>query len=292
MSPAAGRLSVVGTGIRPGGQMTVETRALITAADRALAVVDGLAFEVLRKLNPGVESLQHCYARGRQRDESYAEMIDRMLAPLARGLHVCCAFYGHAGVFVWPAHEAIRRARAAGHAAMMYPAVSAEDCLFADLGVDPAVSGCQSYEAGDFLLYPRRIDSTSALVLWQPAALGDLTRSTFETDPRWVEALARVLGQDYPGDHPVTIYEAAVFPLDPPRIEVIALERLHEAEFSQCSTLYLQPRSAPRLCSQRLALVGVTAGDVRTGAFQMHREREPDSNPNPNPNPRGEPGTG
>jgi len=31
----------------------------------------------------------------------------------------------------------------------MLPGISAEDCLVADLGIDPASSGCQSYEAND-----------------------------------------------------------------------------------------------------------------------------------------------
>jgi hypothetical protein len=35
----------------------------------------------------------------------------------------------------------------------MLPAISAEDCLFADLGVDPADHGCPSYEATDFLVH-------------------------------------------------------------------------------------------------------------------------------------------
>jgi hypothetical protein len=33
----------------------------------------------------------------------------------------------------------------------MLPGISAEDCLFADLGIDPGIYGCQSYEATDFL---------------------------------------------------------------------------------------------------------------------------------------------
>lgn len=274
MSRASGRLSVIGTGIRPGGQMTIEARNVVAAAGRVLAVVDGLTLEILTRLNPVTESLQACYARGRQRDDSYAEMVERILAPLNDGQHVCAVFYGHPGVFVWPSHEAIRRARAAGHRATMYPAVSAEDCLFADLGVDPAVSGCQSYEATDFLLYARRIDATAALILWQPAALGDFTRSTFETDPRWVRALADVLRRDYSADHPVTVYEAATYPLAEPRMESVPLARLHEVEFTQHSTLYLSPCRAPELSPERLEMLGVGADEVRSAAFQEHRKRE------------------
>lgn len=269
-----GRLSVVGTGIRLGGQMTTEAGHLARSADRVFALADGLTFELLASLNPAIESLQSNYAVGKQRDASYAEMVERILAPLAEGAHVCAAFYGHPGIFVWPAHEVIRRARADGLQAIMYPGISAEDCLFADLGIDPAVHGCQSFEASDFLLHARRFDPTAALILWQPAALGDITRSSFTTDPAWVRALAEVLMADYPPDHPVIIYEAAAFPLDDVRRDEVSLECLHEAQFSQVSTLYLAPAGPPGLSPERLQMLGVSADDISFGAYQDYRNRD------------------
>jgi precorrin-6B methylase 1 len=266
-----GRLSVVGTGIRPGGHLTREAQHLLRAADRVFTVVDGLTLDRLRELNARVESLQDAYAVGRQRDDSYAEMVRRILAPLDEGAHVCAAFYGHPGVFVWPAHEAIRLARAAGHRAVMYPGISAEDCLFADLGIDPALNGCQSFEATDFLLHARRFDPTAALILWHPVTLGDLGRDAFEYDPKWVKVLAEVLAADYPADHPVTVYEAAVFPLDEPRMEQVSLNRLHEARFSQVSTLYLPPVAPPALSAERLERLGISESDLAFGAYQLHR---------------------
>jgi uncharacterized protein YabN with tetrapyrrole methylase and pyrophosphatase domain len=274
-STSIGRLSIVGTGIRPGGHLTREGQHVIAAADRVFAVVDGLTLERLRELNDKIESLQDSYAIGRQRDDSYAEMVRRILAPLGQGRRICAAFYGHPGVFVWPAHEVVRQARAAGHRAVMYPGISAEDCLFADLGVDPAVNGCQSFEATDFLLYARRFDPTAALILWQPITLGDLGRKSFKHDPEWVRVLAEVLAEDYPADHPVTIYEAAVFPLDEPRIERISLDRLHEASFTQASTLYLPPVSAPALSAERLERLGIRETDLALGAYQRHRQGLP-----------------
>lgn len=57
----------------------------------------------------------------------------------------------------------------------MLPSISSEDCLFADLSVDPAVGGCQSYEATDFMLNGLIIGPSSQLVLWQIGVLGDWT---------------------------------------------------------------------------------------------------------------------
>ena len=83
-----------------------------------------------------------------------------------RGHRIVAAFYGHPGVFTYPTDESIRRARAEGYHARMLAGISAEDCLIADLGVDPARNGCQSYEATDFLLNSRTIDALAQFILW------------------------------------------------------------------------------------------------------------------------------
>lgn len=271
-SGPSGRLSVVGTGIRLAGQLTVETRHLVRAADRVLAVMaDPFSLDVLRDLNPEVTSLQVHYAQGRSRDESYRRMVAAVLDPVRSGEHVCAAFYGHPGVFVWPAHEAVRQARAEGFEATLYPGISAEDCLIADLGIDPGVSGLQTFEATDFLVHPRRFDPRTPLVLWQLAALGDRSRSTFRTDPAWVRALASVLAEAYPEAHQVTVYEAAVGPFDRTRIEPVALNRLHELAFTQASTLYVPPTGAPAPDLDRLRRLGLDPTGLVEASFQKYR---------------------
>ena len=67
-----------------------------------------------------------------------------MLAPIRRGIRLCAVVYGHPGVFVYASHEAVRRCRLEGLPARMLPGISAEDCLLADLGVDPGVRGCRA----------------------------------------------------------------------------------------------------------------------------------------------------
>lgn len=267
-------LSIIGTGIRAAGQLSEESRNLVRCADRVFAVMaDGLSLACLKDLNSRIFSLHNLYGCGRQRDETYERMVLDILAPLRGGEKVCAAFYGHPGVFVWPSHEAIRRARLEGYSAEMYPAVSAEDCLYADLGIDPARSGCQSYECMDFLLYARVFDPTASLILWQPWALGDISRSSFETDPDWVQALAAVLMEQYPTNHEITVYEAASFPLGNPRIEPVPLARLHEVTFTQASTLYVPPLRAPALSRERLERLGVQEKNIAKANFQKDRLR-------------------
>jgi hypothetical protein len=180
-----GSLTVVGTGIRAGLDTTAEARLHIERGDPLLYLVNDPVTEGwLRRLNPGAATLADAYRDGAPRLDAYREMADRILAAVRAGGAVCVAFYGHPGIFVRPGHEAVRRAAAEGYPARMVPGVSAEDWLFADLGVDPADRGCQSFEATDFLLYRRRFDPRSALVLWQVGGTGDRDfRPTAATAP-------------------------------------------------------------------------------------------------------------
>ncbi|HEY6960508.1 MAG TPA: SAM-dependent methyltransferase [Gaiellaceae bacterium] len=240
---ARGSLVVVGTGIRTVGHLTVEAIAWLRKADRVLYVVgDPIAEDVIRGLNPdGAESLSHMYAEGKPRIQTYEEMIARILECVRGGLLTCLACYGHPGVFVYPSHESIRRARSDGYSARMLPGVSAEDCLFADLGIDPGIYGCQSYEATDFLVNGRTIDPTSSVVLWQIGVVGDSTYKSAGYDqsafPLLVERLLRI----YPASHVVYLYEAAVFPGCEPVIVPVQIAALGEVPMSAGYTLYIPP---------------------------------------------------
>lgn len=242
--PGRGSLLVVGTGYLVAGQMTPESLAAVEAADKLLFLVADPATRTwLEDLNPTAESLYDAYAEGRPRRDSYREMVERILAPVRQGLAVCAAFYGHPGVFVAPSHEAVRRAREEGYPASMLPGISAEDCLFADLGIDPARDGCQSFEATDFLLRRRRFDPASALVLWQVGGIGV---STFLPGAVWhnrhLAALVEVLARHYPREHEVVLYVASGLPVCEPEISRLPLAELAAARVPIAATLFVPPR--------------------------------------------------
>ncbi|MCC6901664.1 MAG: hypothetical protein IT377_22020, partial [Polyangiaceae bacterium] len=194
------------------------------------------------ELTPTAESLYDSYAAGRARRESYAEMVERILEPVRRGLKVCAAFYGHPGVFVMPAHEAIRRARAEGHHAEMLPGISGEDCLFADLGIDPGIGGCQSFGATDFLIRHRRFDPSSHLLLWQVGSIGIVD---FRDEVLWnrsgLGVLSRTLAATYGERHEIVVYEADPYPTGDFERHVCALADLESAPVTLASILYVPP---------------------------------------------------
>ncbi len=238
-----GSLVVIGTGIRTVGQLTVEAIAWMEAADTVLYVVgDPIAEATIHRLNPdGAESMAGYYEEGQPRIHAYNRMIERILRSVRAGEITVGAFYGHPGVFAYPSHESIRRARIEGYSAKMLPGVSAEDCLFADLGVDPAVGGCQSYEATDFLLNGPIIDPSSQLILWQIGTLGDWTYQTRQYDTRSMPMLVQRLAQFYPLTHVITVYEAAMFPGVEPIIDQIPLHALAYFPITAAKTLYVPP---------------------------------------------------
>ena len=56
--------------------------------------------------------------------------------------------------------------------ARMLPGVSAEDNLFADLGFDPVMDDCVTYEAADFLLQGKPMNPFTHNILWQGGCIG------------------------------------------------------------------------------------------------------------------------
>jgi len=242
------QLIVIGTGIRTIGQMTLESVAWIKRADKVLYIVsDPVAEELIKTLNPeGAESLYSLYGENKLRLTTYHEMIDKTLGYVRAGKRVCMAAYGHPGVFAYPTHESVRRARAEGFKARMLPGVSAEDCMFADLNFDPAMAGCQSYEATDFLINGRIIDNSSNVILWQIGVLGDTTYKLQRYDVKGMPQLLQKLYMYYSPYHDVYIYEAPIFPGVEPVIRKVPLYSLPYAGASAISTLYIPPAVAPR----------------------------------------------
>jgi len=238
-----GSLIVVGTGIRTVGQLTSEALAWMQVADKLLYLVnDPVAVALMKRQNPhGVESLLEYYAEGKPRRETYREMVEHILSRVREGYATCVACYGHPGVFVNPTHESVRRARAEGFYAKMLPGISAEDCLFADLGIDPGVHGCQSYEATDFLLNQRQVDPTSSVILWQVGSLGDATFRRHRYNLSALPMLVARLCMTYPAEHKVFLYEAAMFYGCDPVLSELSISELSTAKLEPMTTVYIPP---------------------------------------------------
>lgn len=244
MSCKQGRLICVGTGMRLAGQMTAIAKSHIEQADVVLgAVANALSRQWLMSVAKEYICLAQFYGdgtdEGKARDITYQQMVECIVEQVRLGKTVCAAFYGHPGIFACIAHKAIAQAKSEGFAAHMEPGISAEDCLVADLGLDPGATGLTSMEATQFLIYQRVLDPATLVILWQPGLVGDLTLKQFKTSRERLSLLVEKLSQYYPLDHQVILYEAATSAVTKGRQEKLTLGSIPDADIQVITTLVI-----------------------------------------------------
>jgi uncharacterized protein YabN with tetrapyrrole methylase and pyrophosphatase domain len=261
-----GNLVFVGTGLQLAGQIGALSLSYIEHADVVFSLVpDGFSERWLMSLNTDVRSLQPYYAQNgeiKNRRDTYAQMVNAILDEVRKDKLVVCALYGHPGVFACVGHLSIKQARTEGFEANMLPGISAEACLWADLGIDPGNSGHQSFEATQFMLYHHVPDPTTHLLLWQIALAGEHTLTQFSSTKDKLQILVEHLHQWYPLTHEVIIYEAANLPFQSPVINRMPLSLLPEAKLTTISTLLIPPASRMMLNYEMLAKLGIAESDI------------------------------
>lgn len=238
---APGGLVVVGSGIDFGRHISERCLSEIREADVVLCLVDPFSLGMIRDFRPDAIHLGVHYADGKDRRDTYREMDAAIMEQVREGKRVCAVFYGHPGVFADVPHAVVRKARAEGFHARMEPGISAEACLYADLGIDPGRHGVQSMEATQFMVYQRAPDTAGLVLLWQVALAGDLACTRFHAEPAGLQDLVERLRHWYPADHEVILYEAARLPIETPRAERLLLRDLPGARYQEYTTLVIPP---------------------------------------------------
>lgn len=253
-----GSLVVVGVGIRAHGHLTADARHFLERADEVVYVIsDQIAERMLRDLRPDARSLHPLYSEDKPRAQTYEEMVEAMLAPVRAGKLVCGAFYGHPGVCADSPHAAVARARAEGFSAIMLPAVSSLDCLWADLGVDPTDAGVQIYEATRFLLTRVAPNRAAGLILLQLGTIGEAGYLRHGIKREGLEVLAGELARQYGAGHPCAVYEVATLLTSPRHAHWITLGELGRADVPFMSTLWVPPARPGRADPRMLRRLGL-----------------------------------
>lgn len=249
-SPSAnahqGRLIIVGTGITAISQMTTETIGYIRGAHVVFYHVNnGVTVTQIRELNANAVDLYEYYGEGKRRRVTYVEMAELMLREVRHGLTVVGVFYGHPGYFVNPARRALAIAAMEGHDTMMLAAVSAVDCLFSDLRVDPGVFGCQVLMANRLLTSDSIVATTCHVVFLQVSAVGDSGFSFSGYKNANLGPFFDKLIELYGEEQESIYYKAAIFPGFDPVITVRKLSDYRSAEARTnigAGILYVPPR--------------------------------------------------
>ncbi|ALO33642.1 hypothetical protein CMT41_02100 [Colwellia sp. MT41] len=238
----SGSLVCVGTGMTLGAHISPIARSHIEQADIVFSLMaNGFAQKWLEEINTDVRCLQRFYQEGKNRNITYNEMVEAILSQVRDGKKVVAAFYGHPGVFACVSHRAIKKAKLEELPATMEPGISAEDCLYADLAIDPGKTGCIHYETSQFMFYKRNIDTAAHLILWQVALAGDKSLGKFSTGKAYRQVLVDLLLEHYPADHQVILYQAKGIAIDAMREDKISLTDLVDAELFMHTTLVLPP---------------------------------------------------
>lgn len=239
-----GSLVVVGAGIKFLSHLTHEAKAYLEQSEKVFYLLnDPLLKEWIQKINPNTESLDNFYKQFELRKDCYQAITNHILAAVRSKQHVCVLLYGHPAVFAQPGLDAVRIARDEGYVAKILPGISAEDCLFADLLIDPGVHGCQSFETTDFLLKQKQFDPRAYLILWQIDWIGAQGFPKQHDNSAGIKQLVDFLSASYPQDHEVIIYQAAQYPGFEPIIQKTSLNKLPNAKLTAISTLCVPPNT-------------------------------------------------
>src|SRR5262249_5590316 len=241
-----GSLTVVGSGINAVLHMTPETKSCIQSADIVyFCVCDPLAHIMITDLNANSIDLYPLYSEEVPRYVTYRKMTDTVVGSVRDGLKVCMVFYVHPGVCATSPHAAVAEVRKFGASARMLPGISSHDALFAELGIDPGLVGCQIYEAASYLTHGRNYDVNTALVLYQLSAIGDINFYSGGFPNICMHLLIEALSERYGGDHPCVLYSAPNNPFARPEIIHCTVGTLDRNTVQMAHTLYVPPKAEP-----------------------------------------------
>ena len=261
-TPHSGSLTCIGTGITLAGQITTLSKDYLEQAEMVFAILpDKLSEDWVKSINPSYQSLQYLYSEGKSRRQTYQEMKDVVCQAVRDGNKVVLALYGHPGIFACVGHFAIETLRSEGYPAQMLPGVSADACLYADLGIDPGTTGCQAYEATQFLFSGVPLNTSAYTILWQIGLAGEHTLKTFKTTQKNLHAAVRVLNKWYPLEHEMILYEAPFIPVHNPRIDKFRLKDLPIIDLTSISTLVIPPLTGLKLDQESLNEFGLNISD-------------------------------
>lgn len=253
------KLIVVGSGIKSISHLTEETKRVIQSADKVLYLInEDYLKQWIQREAKNSESLDCIYFGNEKRIEAYQAITNYIIEEYKKFSILCVVFYGHPTIFADSALNAVRQIKKNGGEAIILPAVSAQDCLFSDLEVDPGDQGCFSIEATELVLFERCIDVHAHLILWQVANFGRTDGKKTEN----LSVLKEYLSVYYPADYSICLYEASALPTCSPRIEWIHLCHIDPIFISSITTIYIPPIENKVISNKYLKLLNLTVDDL------------------------------
>jgi len=236
---------IVGLGVLNVDHITRETERVIRRSNEVLYVDTGVATRTyLKSLCPRVTSLfETSYEEDGHRLNAYHRMAARVLDAAMDHPPVAFAMHGHPIVGVYAPFLIRDMARLLGLEVRVLPGISAMDCLFAELMVDPCVAGMQMYEATDLLLRRRPLQPDVPALIWQIGCVETRLHTTRVSRSERFERLRSHLLRFYPPEHQATAAYSTPHPLMPSTVHRFVLQDIRKyAHLLHAGfTLYVPP---------------------------------------------------
>ena len=210
-------IHIVGLGVLNIDQLTREAELAMRRSNEVLFVDTGVATQTyLASLCPRITALfDASYEPTGHRLNAYHRMAARVLDAALDHPPVTFAMHGHPIVGAYAPFLIKDMASLLDLSVEVLPGISAMDCLFAELMIDPCVSGMQMYEATDLLLRHRPLLPDVPALIWQIGNVETSLYTTFASKPVRFERLRSHLLRFYPPDHVVTAAYSTPHPLMP-----------------------------------------------------------------------------
>ncbi len=234
------RLFLIGTGIKSISHLTMEAQSCIKQSDCVLYLVnEPIISQWIEKYSCKSHSLDAIYNTYPIRKDAYEAITQHILEVTEQYDTVTAVFYGHPTFLASSGLRAIEKAKKNNVITHILPGISAADCLFADLAVDPGERGCYLIEVHDLLLYDKPLIPESDCIICQVGMIGNLGLPSYEVNISALKILLDRLLEIYPENHAVVLYEASLYPNLKPSIQEFPLTKLMEQTYTPITTLYI-----------------------------------------------------
>lgn len=201
---------IIGLGINPINQLTKEAIKIIENSDKVFCVS---TMEELKELEKSYgkkfyDLATDSYKEDENRLEAYFHMATKIIENSLYETYTVLALYGHPTIFALPPYLIHRVAKLFNKKVKIVSGISAMDCLFSDLVVDPATNGLLMYEATELLLSRRLILPDVSMLIWQVGTIETSLYNNHENLPSRFKNIKDYLLDFYPSSHPIYAYSS------------------------------------------------------------------------------------
>jgi uncharacterized protein YabN with tetrapyrrole methylase and pyrophosphatase domain len=238
---------VVGTGTVGYRQLTKEAEAALKKSDKVFLVHhQELISDYLEEFTEVIDITDE-YEDNTERSNTYQRMAERVISSAQEPDTdvVSLALYGHPMYFVDPSRIVMTEAPKHNLEVEVLPGISAIDCLYVDIGLDPSEDGLQIFEATDVLIREFELNPEVPTFLLQIGSVESTLYSMEESEPERFTNIKEHLQQFYPDDHPLYLLQTATYPISKSERIQFELSQFDTEEVSErinhMQTLYVPP---------------------------------------------------